>query len=327
MKTLLPRSFLHACLTLAALSCAPLTALAQGYPTKPVKIIVPAGAGGAADLLARALGEHMGNAMGASFVTENRGGAGGIIGSDAVAKAAPDGYTVLFAQNGLAISTAANPKLPFNGETDLIPVVAVAATPHILVVPMTSPAKSVQDLIAMAKKSKAQLNFGSSGIGNSDHMAAELFKVMAGIDGGHLPYRGGALAATDTISGQLDFYFAGMPVGLPQAQAGRLRALGVTGKSRFPAAPDVPTVAEQGLAGFEHVLWQGFFVPKGTPPDVIKKISDDVLKILSAKSVTDNMASKGIAAFPLASAPFREYYVADIAKWRKVVKSSGIVLQ
>ena len=234
---------------------------------------------------------------------------------------------MLFAQNGLAISTAANPKLPFNGETDLIPVVAVAATPHILVVPMTSPAKSVQDLIAMAKKSKAQLNFGSSGIGNSDHMAAELFKVMAGIDGVHLPYRGGALAATDTMSGQLDFYFAGMPVGLPQAQAGRLRALGVTGKSRFPAAPDVPTVAEQGLAGFEHVLWQGFFVPKGTPPDVIKKISDDVMKILSAKSVTDNMASKGIAAFPLASAPFREYYVADIAKWRKVVKSAGIVLQ
>ncbi|MFZ9410335.1 MAG: Bug family tripartite tricarboxylate transporter substrate binding protein [Burkholderiaceae bacterium] len=302
-------------------------ASAQGYPNKTVKVLVGYTPGSSTDIVGRLMAQALTEAWKQSVVVENRGGAAGNLAADAVAKAAPDGYTVLFAQNGLAISTAANPKLPFNGETDLIPVVAVAATPHILVVPMTSPAKSVQDLIAMAKKSKAQLNFGSSGIGNSDHMAAELFKVMAGIDGVHLPYRGGALAATDTISGQLDFYFAGMPVGLPQAQAGRLRALGVTGKSRFPAAPDVPTVAEQGLAGFEHVLWQGFFVPKGTPPDVIKKISDDVLKILSAKSVTDNMASKGIAAFPLASAPFREYYVADIAKWRKVVKSSGIVLQ
>jgi len=302
-------------------------ASAQGYPNKTVKVLVGYTPGSSTDIVGRLMAQALTEVWKQSVVVENRGGAAGNLAADAVAKAAPDGYTVLFAQNGLAISTAANPKLPFNGETDLIPVVAVAATPHILVVPMTSPAKSVQDLIAMAKKSKAQLNFGSSGIGNSDHMAAELFKVMAGIDGVHLPYRGGALAATDTISGQLDFYFAGMPVGLPQAQAGRLRALGVTGKSRFPAALDVPTVAEQGLAGFEHVLWQGFFVPKGTPPDVIKKISDDVLKILSAKSVTDNMASKGIAAFPLASAPFREYYVADIAKWRKVVKSSGIVLQ
>ena len=302
-------------------------ASAQGYANKTVKVLVGYTPGSSTDIVGRLMAQALTEAWKQSVVVENRGGAAGNLAADAVAKAAPDGYTVLFAQNGLAISTAANPKLPFNGETDLIPVVAVAATPHILVVPMTSPAKSVQDLIAMAKKSKAQLNFGSSGIGNSDHMAAELFKVMAGIDGVHLPYRRGPLAATDTISGQLDFYFAGMPVGLPQAQAGRLRALGVTGKSRFPAAPDVPTVAEQGLAGFEHVLWQGFFVPKGTPPDVIKKISDDVLKILSAKSVTDNMASKGIAAFPLASAPFREYYVADIAKWRKVVKSSGIVLQ
>jgi tripartite-type tricarboxylate transporter receptor subunit TctC len=302
-------------------------ASAQGYPNKTVKVLVGYTPGSSTDIVGRLMAQALTEAWKQSVVVENRGGAAGNLAADAVAKAAPDGYTVLFAQNGLAISTAANPKLPFNGETDLIPVVAVAATPHILVVPMTSPAKSVQDLIAMAKKSKAQLNFGSSGIGNSDHMAAELFKVMAGIDGVHLPYRGGALAATDTISGQLDFYFAGMPVGLPQAQAGRLRALGVTGKSRFPAALDVPTVAEQGLAGFEHVLWQGFFVPKGTPPDVIKKISDDVMKILSAKSVTDNMASKGIAAFPLASAPFREYYVADIAKWRKVVKSAGIVLQ
>ena len=302
-------------------------ASAQGYPNKTVKVLVGYTPGSSTDIVGRLMAQALTEAWKQSVVVENRGGAAGNLAADAVAKAAPDGYTVLFAQNGLAISTAANPKLPFNGETDLIPVVAVAATPHILVVPMTSPAKSVQDLIAMAKKSKAQLNFGSSGIGNSDHMAAELFKVMAGIDGVHLPYRGGALAATDTISGQLDFYFAGMPVGLPQAQAGRLRALGVTGKSRFPAALDVPTVAEQGLAGFEHVLWQGFFLPKGTPPDVIKKISDDVMKILSAKSVTDNMASKGIAAFPLASAPFREYYVADIAKWRKVVKSAGIVLQ
>jgi tripartite-type tricarboxylate transporter receptor subunit TctC len=312
---------------IAALFALALSAQAQTYPNKPVKILVGYAAGSSTDIAGRLIGQALAEMWKQPVVVENRGGAAGNLAADAVAKSAGDGYTLLFAQNGLAISTASNPKLPFNGEKDLIPVASVSATPHILIVPNSSPAKSVQDLIDMAKKSKAALNFGSSGIGNSDHMAAELFKVVAGIGGVHIPYRGGSLAATDTISGQLDFYFAGMPVGLPQAQAGRVRALAVTGKERFAAAPDVKTVAEQGLPNFEHVLWQGFFMPKSAPPELVKKISDDVLKILASKEFRDNLATKGISTFALASGPFQSYYLADVEKWRGVVKASGIVLE
>jgi tripartite-type tricarboxylate transporter receptor subunit TctC len=319
--------FIKHTLSAAALLIITLSAQAQGYPNKPVKILVGYAAGSSTDIAGRLMGQALSDLWKQPVVVENRGGAAGNLAADAVAKSAGDGYTLLFAQNGLAISTASNPKLPFNGEKDLIPVAAVAATPHILIVPNSSPAKSVQDLIDMAKKSKAALNFGSSGIGNSDHMAAELFKVVTGIGGVHIPYRGGSLAATDTISGQLDFYFAGMPVGLPQAQAGRVRALAVTGKERFAAAPDVKTVAEQGIPNFEHVLWQGFFMPKSTSPELVKKISDDVLKILASKEFRDNLASKGISTFALASGPFQAYYQADIEKWRGVVKASGIVLE
>jgi tripartite-type tricarboxylate transporter receptor subunit TctC len=311
----------------AALLSITLSAQAQTYPNKPVKILVGYAAGSSTDIAGRLIGQALAEMWKQPVVVENRGGAAGNLAADAVAKSPGDGYTLLFAQNGLAISTASNPKLPFNGEKDLIPVASVSATPHILIVPNSSPAKSVQDLIDLAKKSKAALNFGSSGIGNSDHMAAELFKVVAGIGGVHIPYRGGSLAATDTISGQLDFYFAGMPVGLPQAQAGRVRALAVTGKERFAAAPDVKTVAEQGLPNFEHVLWQGFFMPKSAPPELVKKISDDVLKILASKEFRDNLATKGISTFALASGPFQAYYQADIEKWRGVVKASGIVLE
>jgi tripartite-type tricarboxylate transporter receptor subunit TctC len=312
---------------IAALFALAHSAQAQTYPNKPVKILVGYAAGSSTDIAGRLIGQALAEMWKQPVVVENRGGAAGNLAADAVAKSAGDGYTLLFAQNGLAISTASNPKLPFNGEKDLIPVASVSATPHILIVPNSSPAKSVQDLIDMAKKSKAALNFGSSGIGNSDHMAAELFKVVAGIGGVHIPYRGGSLAATDTISGQLDFYFAGMPVGLPQAQAGRVRALAVTGKERFAAAPDVKTVAEQGLPNFEHVLWQGFFMPKSAPPELVKKISDDVLKILASKEFRDNLATKGISTFALASGPFQAYYLADVEKWRGVVKASGIVLE
>lgn len=302
-------------------------AIAQAYPTKPVKVLIGYAPGSSTDIVGRLVGQALTEAWKQPVVIENRGGAAGNLAADAAAKATPDGYTLLFAQNGLAISTAANPKLPFNGETDLVPVVMVAATPHILVVPTNSPARNVQDLIALAKRTKTKLNFASSGIGNSDHMAGELFKSMTGTDGVHLPYRGGSLAAADTVSGQIDYYFAGMPVGLPMVNGGRLRALAVTSKERFPGAPDIPTVAEQGIAGYEHVLWQGFFVPKGTSPELIKKVSDDVLKILSSKEFRDSMSAKGITVAPMASAAFRDYYLADIAKWRKVVKSAGIVLQ
>ncbi len=300
---------------------------AQSYPTKPVKVLVGYAPGSSTDIVGRLVGQALSEVWKQPVVIENRGGAAGNLAANEAAKATADGYTLLFAQNGLAISTAANPKLPFNGETDLVPVVMVAATPHILVVPANSPARNVQELINLAKQSKTKLNFASSGIGNSDHMAGELFKSMTGTDGVHLPYRGGSLAAADTVSGQIDYYFAGMPVGLPMVKGGRLRALAVTSKERFSGAPEIPTVAEQGVSGYEHVLWQGFFAPKGTSPEMVKKIADDVLKILATKEFRESMNSKGITVAPMAPAAFRDYYLADIAKWRKVVKSAGIVLQ
>lgn len=302
-------------------------ALAQTYPSKPVKVLVGYAPGSSTDIVGRLVGQALAEVWKQPVVIENRGGAAGNLAANEAAKATPDGYTLLFAQNGLAISTAANPKLPFNGETDLVPIVMVAATPHILVVPVNSPARNVQELIAMAKQSKSKLNFASSGIGNSDHMAGELFKSMTATEGVHLPYRGGSLAAADTVSGQIDYYFAGMPVGLPMIKGGRLRALAVTSKERFSGAPEIPTVAEQGVPGYEHVLWQGFFAPKGTSPEMVKKISDDVLKILATKEFRESMNTKGITVAPMAPAAFRDYYLADIAKWRKVVKSAGIVLQ
>jgi tripartite-type tricarboxylate transporter receptor subunit TctC len=310
----------------SSLSIAP-SVMAQSYPTKPVKVLVGYAPGSSTDIVGRLVGQALSDVWKQPVVIENRGGAAGNLAADVASKAAADGYTLLFAQNGLAISTAANPRLPFNGETDLVPVVMVAATPHLLVVPVNSPARNVQELIALAKQSKTKLNFASSGVGNSDHMAGELFKSMTATDGVHLPYRGGSLAAADTVAGQIDYYFAGMPVGLPMVKGGRLRALAVTSKERFSGAPDVPTVAEQGVAGYEHVLWQGFFAPKGTSPEMVKRIADDVLKILATKEFRDSMNSKGITVAPMAPAAFRDYYIADIAKWRKVVKSSGIVLQ
>src|SRR5256714_5670818 len=197
---------------------------------------------------------------------ETRAGAAGNLAADAAAHSPGDGYTLLFAQNGLAISAAALPNLPYRAEIDLLPLAPVASTPHILIVAPDFPAKSVQELIARARAEPGKLAFASSGVGNSDHLCGELFNLMAGISAIHVPYKGGAPAATDVMGGRIAYYFAGMPVGLPLANSGRARALGVTSKQRYPAAPNVPTIAEQGLPQYEATLWQGFFPPPSLFP-------------------------------------------------------------
>jgi tripartite-type tricarboxylate transporter receptor subunit TctC len=301
-------------------------AAAQAYPGKPVRVLVGYAPGSSTDIVGRLVATKLGELWKQTVIVENRGGAAGNLAADAVAKSPPDGYTVLFAQNGLAISVGGNPSLPFNGERDLIPVVAVAATPHILIVSANSPYKTVKDLVAAAKAKPGQLSFASSGIGNSDHMAGELFNLMADLTAIHIPYRGGSLAATDTMSGQVDYYFAGMPVGLPQAKAGRARALAVTGKQRFPGAPDVPTVAEAGLSEYEAVLWQGVFLPAGTPKEVVNKIANDVNTLLDSADMKDKMAAAGVQILRSTQPEFDAYYRADIAKWARVIKASGIKL-
>jgi len=301
---------------------------AQTYPGKVVKAMIGYAAGSSTDIVGRLLAARLSETWKQPVIVENRGGAAGNLAADAVAKSAPDGYTLLIAQNGLAISVAANPKLPFNGERDLVPVAAIAATPHILIVNINLPAKSVQELIALAKaRADRPLTFGSSGHGNSDHMAGEMLKALTGMRATHVPYRGGAPAATDLMAGQIDFYFAGMPVGLPLAKSGKARALAVTSRERFSGAPDTPTMAESGVPDYDMVLWQGVFVPAGTPRAIIDKIAADVAQILETPEMKERMAGVGAQIFSLSADRFAAFYRNDIERWRGIVKQAGISIE
>src|SRR5713101_6270437 len=253
-----------------------LPAIAQQYPTKPVRVLVGYAAGSSTDIVGRVMADRLGAYWKQTVIVENRGGAAGNLAADAVSKAQGDGYTLLFAQNGLAISAAALPNLPYSAERDLVPLAPVAATPHILIVGPDFPAKNVQELIARAKAEPGRLTFASSGVGNSDHLCGELFNMMAGITAIHVPYKGGAPAVQDVIPGRVAYYFAGMPAGLPLANSGRARALGVTSKQRYPAAPNVPTAAEHGLRQYEATLRQGFFAPGSISAELGARIARDV---------------------------------------------------
>jgi tripartite-type tricarboxylate transporter receptor subunit TctC len=300
---------------------------AQPYPTKPVRVLVGYAAGSSTDIVGRVVADRLGAYWKQTIIVENRGGAAGNLAADAVAKAQGDGYTLLFAQNGLAISAAALPNLSYNAERDLVPLAPVAATPHILIVGPDFPAKNVQELIARARSSPGKLSFASSGVGNSDHLCGELFNMMAGIQAIHVPYKGGAPAVQDVIPGRVDYYFAGMPVGLPLVSSGRARALGVTSKQRYAAAPDVPTIAEQGLPQYEATLWQGFFAPASIDPALGARIANDVETVLKQPETRANLAKAGVALFEDNQMNFRKFFHADIEKWKNLVKSTQLKLE
>jgi tripartite-type tricarboxylate transporter receptor subunit TctC len=294
------------------------------YPAKPVRVIVGYAAGSSTDIVGRVMADRLAAYWKQNVYVETRAGAAGNLAADAVAKAPGDGYTLLFAQNGLAISAAALPNLPFNAERDLLPLSPVAATPHILIVAPEFPAKSVQELIARGKAEAGKLSFASSGVGNSDHLCGELFNLMAGIDAIHVPYKGGAPAATDVMGGRIAYYFAGMPVGLPLHKAGRARALGVTSKARFPGAPDLPTLAEQGLPEYEATLWQGFFAPASVPAELAAKIAADVQATLALPETRDKLQGAGVSLFESSQPEFKRFFPAEIEKWRVVVKKANL---
>jgi tripartite-type tricarboxylate transporter receptor subunit TctC len=296
------------------------------YPDKPIKMMIGYAPGSSTDIVGRIIANDLSIALKQPIVVENRGGAAGSLAAEAVAKSNPDGYTILFAQNGLAINVAANPKLPFNGQKDLLPVVGVAATPHILIVNNNSPAKTVADLIAMLKADPGKLSFGSSGIGNSDHMAGELFLATTGLQAIHVPYKGGSPAATDLMGGQIDFYFAGMPVGLPLYKGDKARALAVTSKNRFGGAPELMTIQEAGVKGYEMALWQGIFVPAGTPANIVKLLNSATLKILDTPEMKDRFQKAGVQIAPMNTQQFSELYFSDIARWKVVVEKAKIKL-
>jgi tripartite-type tricarboxylate transporter receptor subunit TctC len=296
------------------------------YPDKPIKMLVGYAPGSSTDIVGRMVANELSIALKQSVIVENRGGAAGSLAADAVAKSAPDGYTVLFAQNGLAINVAANPRLPFNGQKDLLPVVGVAATPHILIVNNNSKAKNVAELIAMLRAEPGKMSFGSSGIGNSDHMAGELFLATTGTQAIHIPYKGGSPAATDLVGGQIDFYFAGMPVGLPLYKGEKVNALAVTSKNRFSGVPDLVTMQEAGVKGYEMALWQGMFVPAGTPPAIINTLSTTILKILDTPEMKERFVKAGVQIAPLNTQQFNDLYISDIARWKVVIEKAKIKL-
>ena len=296
------------------------------YPDKPIKMMIGYAPGSSTDIVGRMIANDLSIALKQPIIIENRGGAAGSLAAEAVAKSNPDGYTILFAQNGLAINVAANPKLPFNGQKDLLPVVGVAATPHILIVNNNSLAKSVADLIAMLKADPGKLSFGSSGIGNSDHMAGELFLATTGLQAIHVPYKGGAPAATDLMGGQIDFYFAGMPVGLPLYKGDKVRGLAVTSKGRFSGAPELVTIQEAGVKGYEMALWQGIFVAAGTSPAIVKQLNAATLKIFETPEMKERFQKAGVQIAPMNTQQFSDLYFSDIARWKVVMEKAKIKL-
>ena len=315
-------------LSLALAACAPLMlaqlAGAQQYPTKPVRMVVPFPPGGGTDIMARTIALKLTESLNTQVVVDNRGGAGGTIGTDLAAKAAPDGYTLLLGSvSTISINPSLYKKLPFDTLTDLAPISLMASTPSMLVVTTGLPAKSVKELIALAKAKPGQLNFSSAGSGTSHHLGGELFKLMTGVDIVHIPYKGTAPAVTDLVAGQVSMMIANMPSVLPMVKAGKLRALAVTSLKRSPTTPDLPTVAESGIPGFEVDVWYGVLTTGRTPKTIIARINADMKKILAAADVRERLAAQGAEAVSSSPEEFATRIKADITKWAKVVKNSG----
>ena len=302
----------------------PAAAQAPAYPTKPIRIVVPFPPGGATDILAREVAQKLNEAWGQQVIVDNRPGAGGNIGSELVAKAAPDGYTLEMGTVGThAINASLYAKMPYDNVKDFVPIILVAGVPNVLEVNPSLPVNSVAELIAYAKANPGKLNFASSGNGTSIHLSGELFKAMAGVEMTHVPYKGSAPALQDLIAGQVQLMFDNLPPSLPQIKAGKLRALAVTSSVRAPALPDVPTVAEAGLPGFEASSWFGLLAPAGTSPAIVAKINAEVAKWLATPEAKENLSKQGANAAGGTPEDFASHIAAETAKWAKVVKESG----
>jgi tripartite-type tricarboxylate transporter receptor subunit TctC len=298
-------------------------ALAQ-YPNKPIKIVVPFTAGGTTDILARAVGGELQKAFGQPVVIENRAGAGGNIGADAVAKSAPDGYTLLMGTVGThGINVTLYPKMPYDAVKDFAPVSLVAGVPNVLVAAPSFAPNNVKELIDAAKKEPNKLTFASSGSGTSIHLSAELFKMMTGTQMTHVPYKGSAAALPDVMSGQVNIMFDNAPTVVPHIRGGKLKAMAVTSAARSPALPNVPTVAETGLTGFEASSWFGVLAPAGTPKDIVDRLSREIAKALATPEMKERLLNLG--ADPVGSTPeqFTAHIKSEIDKWAKVVRASG----
>jgi tripartite-type tricarboxylate transporter receptor subunit TctC len=299
-------------------------AQAPAYPTKPVRIVVPFPAAGTTDILARAIAQRLSEVEGQPFIVDNRPGAGGNIGAELVAKSAPDGYTLLMGTVGThAINPGLYPKMPYDHVKDFAPVLLVAGVPNVLVVYPGLPVHTVQELIAYAKANPGKLNFASSGAGTSIHLSGELFKSVTGVQIQHIPYKGSAPALQDLVGGQVQLMFDNLPSSLALIKSGKLRALAVTSATRSPALPDVPTVAESGLPGFEASSWFGLLAPAGTPAAVVARINADGDKWLATPEAREKLTAQGANVAGGTPEDFVKFIAAETSKWAKVVKESG----
>ena len=316
------RSAVAMCLALLSV-----VANAQQFPVKPVKIIVPFPAGGTVDFFARVLSSKLSDSLGQAVLVENRAGAGGNIAVEAVAKSAPDGYTLLMGSEIVAINTSLYSKLAYDPVKDLAPITLVGTVPNILIVHPSMPVNTVKELITLAGKSPGKISFASTGQGTSSHLSSELFKLMANVDLLHVPYKGGPPAVADLIGGQVNMMFINMPTGLAHVKSGKARILAVSSGRRVPQLPDVPTVDQAGLKGYETAAWSGLYAPAGTPPEVIARLHAEVVKVLKMPSVREQLAGQGAEAGGNTPEEFGRFTRDEISKWAKIIKISGAKIE
>lgn len=307
---------------------APAQAQTTPYPDRPLRLIVPFPPGGGNDILARAVGQRLGESLGQQVIVDNRGGAGGLIGNTIAATAAADGYTLLLGSlGGLAHNPALRPALPYDPPRDFRAVALLATSPFILVVHPGVPARSLQELLALARAKPGTLNYGSAGVSSSLHMTGELFRHVTGVNIVHVAYKGTALALTDLLGGQVQMVFSTMPPALPHVKSGKLRALAVTSLKRAKAAPEVPTAAESGAPGYEVENWQGVVVPVKTPAPIVARLNAELLKVLASPAMIEVLNAQGLDSAGGTPAQFDKFIRAEIAKWRKLVQAAGIKVE
>ena len=306
--------------------CATL-AFGQSFPTKPVKIVVPFTPGSATDILGRTVGQKLQEMWGQPVIIENRPGAGGTIGANMVAHSPPDGYTLLVHSAAQAVNPYIYTSLPYDTVKDFVEVATLGGQPNVLVVSPSSGYKTVTDLVAAAKKAPGALNFGSAGTGSGTHINGEKFKLAAGIDVVHIPYKGTPEALTDTMTGRVTYFFSPISAALPNIREGKLVALGVSTAKRSSALPNVPTIAESGLAGFDYNLWIGMYAPAGTPGDIVDKINADVARAVATPEVKERLAALGAEPMQMTPAEFHKFMVNEMDDSAKVVKAAGIKAQ
>jgi tripartite-type tricarboxylate transporter receptor subunit TctC len=301
------------------------TSTAQNYPSKPIRLIVPSTAGGSVDTLARTIGPKLTEKWGQQVVVDNRSGAGGAIAGELTARSAPDGYTLLIGTvASLATNVSLRKKLPYDPVKDFVPVTLVATQNLMLLVHPSVPAKSVKELTALAKRQPGALSFASAGNGTGGHLSGELYRILAGINMLHIPYKGVAPALIDVVSGQVTLTFASIISGTPQMKAGRVRALAVTGAKRSPAVPDLPTMMEAGVKDYESATWYGVVAPAGTPQDIVNQLNKEIVAILNSPEVHDRLSKDGADPVGSTTVEFGRHIAHEIEKWRKVIRTAGI---